>query len=272
MSLFLYEKILEFSREGRSAWLATVSAVEGSAPGTLGQKLLVPDAGECHGTIGGGEVEKRVVDRIRSEAVKVPVTWTFRLGDDVPGGIPTAMLCGGRMTVLVEPLQPPGRLYLFGGGHCGCALSDLASRIGFAVHVVDDRPEWANRDRHPSAVSVACVPYHEAAAMVNPPPDSFVVIMTHGHAHDETVLRQFLTREVRYLGMIGSSRKVAELLGRLKNEGIPEERLREVYSPIGFDIGSRTPDEIAVSIAAQLLAVRSGRKEISFTSNPLRKS
>lgn len=239
---------------GRPATLVTVIGVEGSVPTQLGARMLVEADGAC-GTIGGGELERRVVEAVQARDIARPERLRYDLGGN-PTGESTGMACGGGVEVLVEPLFAPDRLYIAGGGHCGVELSALARRVGFHVTVIDDRPAWASREKHPGAHAVVCVPYPEAGRQIGFSDRAYVVIMTHGHEHDEQVLRQCLRRPLRYLGMLGSEAKVRACFQRLRAEGYADEELGRVRAPVGLPIGSRTPAEIAVSIAAQLVAVR----------------
>ena len=268
----IYKRIAEAREKNLVLWLATVVSTEGSAPAGIGMKMIVYGDGTTVGTIGGGEIEMRVSRRILEERPGDTVKWIFDLAGrrPLPGGQKTAMKCGGTQEVLIEPLGPVDPLYIFGGGHCGMALSSIAARTGFSVTVIDDRPQWADRGKHPEAANVVCVPYGEILPHVEFGPGVSLVIMTHGHDHDEQLLKQLLGKKYRYLGMIGSGRKVGLVLKRLKTEGYGESELKRVFAPIGFPIGSHTPDEIAVSILAQLIAVKHGIREIKFISNPLR--
>jgi xanthine dehydrogenase accessory factor len=133
--------------------------------------------------------------------------------------------------------------------------------VGFHVTVYDDRSEWADPGRHPGADATICAPYKDVLSRIAWTPSHYAVIMTHGHACDEAVLELLLDRDLAYLGMMGSASKVAELFTRLRERGADAVRLARVHAPIGLPIRSRTPAEIAVSIAAQLVAVRNGAGE-----------
>ena len=146
-------------------------------------------------------------------------------------------------------------LVVFGGGHVGNIVVKCASLAGFRVTLVDDRPAYANADRTPEAKAIICAPFDEAIAQLHFNESTSVVIVTRGHKHDEHILEQIVTRDLRYVGMIGSRRKVAVTFGNLRERGVPEERLARVHAPVGLDIGAETPGEIAVSIVAELIAV-----------------
>lgn len=254
--------------DGSARCLATVIAAEGSSPGKPGFKMLVCADGTVSGTVGGGEAEQKVIAAALSDDANEVRTMRFELKGEPGKKDGTRMVCGGAMEVLLEPVGRTNRLYLLGGGHCGMALSALAAQCGFAVTVIDDRPEWAAKEKHPAA-RVVCAPYADAAQHINFSDNAFIVIMTHGHEHDEALLRGCIGRPHAYLGLIASKRKAGLFLERLEQDGIGKELLQTVYTPIGFDIGSDTPAEIAVSICAQLIAVRSGKTGIAFNANPL---
>lgn len=220
--------------------------------------MIVLADGSITGTIGGGELEKMVIEKVRAELPALAQKWIFDLGSPAGVEFKTAMVCGGVEEIFVEPLRSGTPLVIFGGGHCGVALSFLAAWAGFTVTVVDSREEWANARKHPAAARTVCMPYDNILSQIELRADSYIAIMTHGHMHDASVLRQLLVREWAYLGMIGSGKKVREQFEKLRREGVSEERLSHVSAPIGLPIGSHTPEEIAVSIVAQMIAVRSG--------------
>jgi xanthine dehydrogenase accessory factor len=166
-------------------------------------------------------------------------------------------------SVLVEPFTPKPRLIIFGGGHIAKPLCEFAARVGFAVTIIDDRPFFANTARFPEAEKVICESFEKCFEFINLNKSDFTAIITRGHRHDGTVLREVLKHELCYVGMIGSKRRVKGMMEELANEGFSEEKLSAVNSPIGLDIGAITPDEIAISIIAQLI----GYKNKAFTRN-----
>jgi len=258
----LQENIIELIhaaiRDNRKIWVATVISVEGSTPGKPGMKMVVFPDGTTAGTIGGGQMEKDVISEIREKRYSVLTKRRYEMsGDFGPKG---GMACGGEQEVIIEPFGASCPLYIVGAGHCAMELSALANRCGFAVTVIDDRPDWANRERHPRASTVVCQDYSDLGRHIAFSEEAFIVIMTHQHLHDEEALRACVRRDWRYLGMIGSRRKVGLLFDKLASEGVDRALLDRVRSPIGLDIGSETPAEIAVSITAQLIEVRNGKK------------
>jgi xanthine dehydrogenase accessory factor len=248
--------------------VATVISAEGSSPGKPGFKMLVYADGSIFGTVGGGEAEQRVIAAAMTNAEGVR-TMRFELKGQPDAKDGSRMICGGAMEILLEPVGKTHQLYILGGGHCGIALSHLAKLSGFHVTVIDDRPEWAAKDKHPDADKIVLSAYSEAVKHITFSDQAYIVIMTHGHDADELLLRDFVVRQYKYLGLIASKRKVGLFFERMEKDGISKGRLARLYTPIGFDIGSETPAEIAVSIAAQLIAVRNGKSEIKFNANPL---
>lgn len=240
----------------QASWLTTVVTVSGSTPARLGMKMIVFADGSIRGTIGGGDLERTVIEKVFAERPASEAKWEFDLGVNTGAQFSTAMACGGVEEILVEPLHAGVPLVIFGGGHCGGALSWLASWVGFDVTVYDNRAEWAAAEKHPGAGRTVCGPYDAILSTLALPADAYAVIMTHGHQHDGIVLRQLLGLPLKYIGMIGSAKKVQDLSKALQGEGIPLEQINRVHAPIGVPIGSHTPEEIAVSIVAEMIAER----------------
>jgi xanthine dehydrogenase accessory factor len=242
---------------GEDAALVTIVSTQGSTPQRVGARLLVYADGRTIGTIGGGCYENDAAGRAR-EAIRTRKAGVTRydLSDDVAGE--NGLICGGRMEVFIEPLDASPRLVIVGAGHVSQHVARMAADVGFRVHVLDDREAFANRDRFPSAdeVTVAGIAeFLQAAAL---PGSAFVVVVTRGHTHDLAAIRALAGRPLRYVGMIGSRAKVARIFEALRAEGAPPEWLDGVHAPIGLQIGAVTPEEIAVSIVAELVAVRRG--------------
>ena len=168
------------------------------------------------------------------------------------------MQCGGKMTVFLEPIVSRPPLFIFGAGHIGLALSKIGDMLGFSITVVDNRPEFANRERFPDVHRVIAKDYIEALGGLNFSPDACIVIVTYKHLHDQAILEQCVQKPFRYLGMIGSKSKVVKSLKSLKDKGVNKALLSRIHSPIGLNIGAQTPEEIAVAIAAEIIGVRSG--------------
>ena len=251
----IYEQIVELRQQGRRGAVATIVNVRGSIPSFETAKMLVRDDGSIVGTVGGGCVEAEVWQAAREvmESER-PRTLTFNLNQNPK--YDTGLVCGGTLEIFVEPVLPPASLYIFGAGHVAYNLSRTATGAGFEVTVVDDREAYANRERFPEAREVIAENYEQAMARIQPGETSFIVIVTRGHRDDMRVLRWAVETRARYIGMIGSKRKTITIFRELVKEGIPEQRFERVHAPVGLDIGAITPEEIAVAITAELIAVR----------------
>src|SRR6202020_1501006 len=251
----IYEQIVQLRREGRRGAVATIVNVRGSIPSFRTAKMLVRDDGSIVGTIGGGCVEADVWQAAREvmESEK-PRTLPFDLNQDPK--YDTGLVCGGTLEVFVEPPLPPALLYVFGAGHVAANLCQVATFAGFDVIVSDDRTSYATKERFPDAHEVHALDFEEATQKFEPNETSYIVIVTRGHRDDMRILRWAVQTRARYVGMIGSKRKVIEIFKTRQKEGIPEHLFDRVYAPVGLDIGAITPEEIAVSITAELIAKR----------------
>jgi xanthine dehydrogenase accessory factor len=251
----IYEKIVSLRREGRRAALATIVNVRGSIPSFATAKMLVCEDGQVLGTIGGGCVEADVWQAAR-EVIQSekPRTLSFNLNENPK--FDTGLVCGGSLEIFIEPILPPATLYIFGAGHVGLHVYRVARIAGFEVVVIDDRDTYANRERFPEAQEVHAGEFDSVVEELALPEGAFVVIATRGHREDMRVLRWAVNTRARYIGMIGSKRKVLTIYRELSNEGIPAERFDRVHAPVGLDIGATTPEEIAVAVVAELIAVR----------------
>jgi len=258
MNQEVFAAVAEALDRGEPAALVTIVSTTGSTPQRVGAKMLVFGDGRLVGTIGGGCYENDAFWKAR-EAItaRKPQLVHYELSDDFAQE--TGLVCGGQMDVYIEPIEPSPELYVIGAGHVGSQLATLAQAVGFHVHVVDDREKFANRDRFPSATEVVTEDIPAWLARTEIPPHAYVVIVTRGHTNDLEALRALAPRDLRYLGLIGSRAKVARIYDALQTDGLPAERLTRVHAPIGLDIGAVTPQEIAVSILAELIAVKHGK-------------
>jgi len=251
----IYEEIVKLRRAGRRGAVATIVNVRGSIPSFKTAKMLVRDDGSIAGTIGGGCVEAEVWQAAREvmESER-PRTLTFDLNNDPK--YDTGLVCGGTLEVFVEPVLPLAELYVFGAGHVAASLYRVAGMAGFDVTVIDDREAYASRERFPEAQEVIAEDFDKAMARLAPNESSYIVIVTRGHRDDMRVLRWAVQTRARYVGMIGSKRKTIGIFKELQKEGIPAHLFDRVHAPVGLDIGAITPEEIAVSITAELIATR----------------
>jgi len=251
----IYEQIVELRREGRRGAVATIVNVRGSIPSFRTAKMLVRDDGSIVGTIGGGCVEADVWQAAREVmSSEKPRTLTFDLNQDPK--YDTGLVCGGTLEVFIEPVLPPALLYVFGAGHVALSLCQTAAGAGFDVIVTDDRSSYATMERFPAAREVHAFDFDEAMEKLDPDESACIVIVTRGHRDDMRILRWAVQTRARYVGMIGSKRKVIQIFKTLEEEGLPAQLFDRVHAPIGLDIGAITPEEIAVAITAELIAVR----------------
>src|SRR5438105_5253078 len=251
----VYEEIVKLRQEGRRGAVATIVNVRGSIPSFKTAKMLVRDDGSIVGTIGGGCVEAEVWQAARDvmEQEK-PRSLTFNLNQNPK--YDTGLVCGGTLDIFIEPVLPVPVLYLFGAGHVALNLYKVAHNAGFDVIVVDDRETYANRERFPEAREIHAEDFDQSMAKLAPNESAYIVIVTRGHRDDMRVLRWAVQTPARYIGMIGSKRKVIAIFRELTQEGIPADLFKRVHAPVGLDIGAVTPEEIAVAISAELIAHR----------------
>jgi xanthine dehydrogenase accessory factor len=270
----LYEEIVSLRREGRRGALATIINVRGSIPSFNTAKMLVRDDGSIVGTIGGGCVEADVWQAAREvmESEK-PRTLTFNLNENPK--FDTGLVCGGTLEVYVEPVLPIPLLYLFGAGHVAHNVYKVARLAGFDVIVADDRDAYANRDRFPEAREIVAENFDQAMAKFDPNESAYIVIVTRGHRDDMRVLRWAVQTPARYVGMIGSKRKVITIYKELEAEGLDPALFTKVTAPIGLEIGAVTPEEIAVSVVAEIIAFKRGvdvlaiqKKHLTSSASP----
>jgi xanthine dehydrogenase accessory factor len=235
----------------------TVVRSNGSTPQRAGAKMLVFPDGRTIGTIGGGCYENDAFWKAREAlASGRSALLHYELNDDFAQE--NGLVCGGQMDVHIDPLEPTPRLFIIGAGHVGWHLGRLAIDAGFRVHVVDDREKFANAERFPGAEAVIAEPIPEWLHRTEIPASAYVVVVTRGHTHDLDAMRSLAARDLKYLGLIGSRAKVSRIFARLLEEGMPQECLGHIHAPIGLDIGAVTPAEIAISIMAELVAIRRG--------------
>ncbi len=258
----VFSDLLSAQKKAVPTVMVTVIEVKGSAPQKAGARMLVYSDGRISGTIGGGAIEKKAIEFALSTMLSTdPQFKQYKLEQDLE------MLCGGHMSLFFEPMSPPKPLYIFGAGHIGRALCRILEGAGFAVTIIDNRPEYADPDRIPAVSNILVKPYPEALGELVFTEQTSIVIVTHGHVHDREILEYCIQSPFHYLGMIGSRRKVKQTVQNLIEKGLSPELFYKLHSPIGLEIGGDTPTEIAVSIAAELIAVKNNVTEIQ-KSNP----
>lgn len=251
----VFEELVRLRRLGQKCALATIVEVRGSIPSYESAKLLVREDGSMTGTIGGGCVEAEVWNAAREVLeTERPKRLSFNLGQDA--AYDNGLICGGQLEVFVEPVVPVPHAFIFGAGHISKSLSKVATLAGFATVVVDDRESFANRDRFPEAEAVHAAEYEQVIPELHINESSYIIIVTRGHRDDMRVLRWAVQTKAGYVGMIGSKRKTIAIARELQKEGLAASLFERVHAPIGLDIGAVTPEEIAVAITAELIAVR----------------
>jgi xanthine dehydrogenase accessory factor len=238
-----------------------------SAPRDAGAKMLVASDGSITGTVGGGPLEGVVIHEARqllaSAAPSREMCFTLNAGSEAaeaPAEEDLGMKCGGEVTVFLDVIRPAARILLYGGGHVGERVAALAAQIGLSTVVVDDREEFASRERFPFATEVRRSELsHEPLGGISPRPCDFVVIVTRCHAVDEAVLEAALATKARYVGLIGSRRKIALILRNIaRRTGRDPREDERLHAPIGLRLGDKSPGEVALSILAEVVLIKSG--------------
>jgi xanthine dehydrogenase accessory factor len=251
----IFTEIVRLREKGEVSALASIVRVKGSTPRAEGSKMLVRQDGSILGSVGGGCLEASVweaaMEAIKSESVRV-LDFDLTGREDTPEGL----ICGGIMEVMIEPIVPQPTVYILGAGHIGFALAKLAKIAGFRVAVVDDRPAYANKERFPDADKIVVDDPVSAIPGLNLNRVSYVAIACRGHLEDQQALAAAIETPAGYIGMLGSKKKVKTVFANLKAEGVPDEALERIHAPIGIPIATDSPEEIAVSILAEMIDVR----------------
>lgn len=248
----LYARLAELARSERRFVVATVVETGGSSPQKAGAKLVLLDDGTLLGTVGGGAIEKQVLEA--AQALLAPNAPASRLLETQLTR-DLGMCCGGRMTVYLERHEPAAQLWLFGAGHVNRAVAALAADVGFRVTVIDEREEWLTAERFPRAARELEDPA-VAARRLHTGPRDLLAVATHDHALDEDVVFALGNRDAAFLGVIGSARKAIRLRERLTQRGLDATAVARMQCPMGLDIGAQSPEEIAVAVVGELIRVR----------------
>lgn len=258
MNQEVFGALTEALERGEEVALVTIVSSTGSTPQRVGAKMLVYSDGRTVGTIGGGCYENDAFWKAR-ESIKArkPINVKYELTDDIAEE--SGLICGGQMEVFIEPVEPSPDVYIFGAGHVGYCLARMAHDTGFRVHIIDDREKFADASKFQEGVDVVVDDMPTWLEQHRLPPTAYAVIVTRGHKHDIDALRALSRANLRYVGLIGSRAKVKRIYDALRGEGTTPEVLSRVHAPIGLDIGAITPPEIAVSILAELIAVKHGK-------------
>jgi xanthine dehydrogenase accessory factor len=252
--LEIYQELVNIISKGEQAVLATIISSHGSTPRKTGAKMLIKEDGSFVGTIGGGGTEHKIRQKV-SEVMKSgqPEIVHFDLsGKD--GAL--QMICGGQMDVFLEPILSSETLYLFGAGHTSQSTATIGKRLGFRVVVIDPRPEYNNNERFPDADVLIVEEFDSAFSKLSVDENSYLIIHTIGHIADEQCLQFAVDTKAKYIGMIGSRKKAIEVKEHLLQKGVPQPQLDRLHSPMGVDIAAESPDEIAISILAEIIKVK----------------
>ncbi len=250
----IYQALSEIEANNKSAALCTVVKSEGSTPRHVGSKMLVYPDGKFIGTVGGGDLEHRVLDEAWMAMTDGQPRFLHYNMSDPSRGDPG--VCGGQVEVFVEPILPPPLLVVIGAGHVGKAVAHLAKWLGFRVAVSDDRAEFCNAETIPDADAFYPVTMDNLPAHLKIDWRTYLVLTTRGANVDIAGLAPLLDSPAAYIGVIGSKRRWATTVKALKEKGVSDEKIKRVHSPMGLELQAETPEEIAVSIMAEVLMVR----------------
>ena len=261
----VWDTLARWHGEGRRIALLTVTETNGMTPRKQGARMLLAEDGETSGTVGGGALEQAALEGAREMFAtgEMQRTLHWHLTQEL------GMCCGGEMTIRIERVEAAPALVVFGAGYIGRSLALLALGCGFRVTVVDDRLDWADPARLPG-VRVVCRDVEEFVRATPPGPRDYAVVVTHEHALDQRLIEHLLHAPPRFLGMIGSLAKQRKFALRLRAKGFDDEAIARLRSPLGLAIGASTPEEIAVSVMAELVAARRGVEVGPAGAPPLR--
>ena len=247
----LLQALVEIEKNNGTGALCTIIKSKGSTPRHVTSKMLVYPDGHIIGTIGGGEVENRVIkEAIKAMDDKTPRLLAYNMADPERGD---PGVCGGQVEIYVEPIIPKPVLVVVGVGHVGKAVAHLAKWLGFIVAVTDDRPDFCNPRAVPEADEFYPLPLQELTSHLKITPWTYIVLTTRGMDVDVYGLPSLLDSNAGYIGVIGSKRRWATTIKKLLEDGVSSTLLEKVHSPIGLEIHAETPEEIAVSIMAEII-------------------
>ena len=255
----IIQEVVRAARGGAPVAVATVIRGPQTSRPAVGEKLLVRADRSRLGSLAGGELEEAIAADSHAALTRLPRKQVESLFYRADGARLDRLEAGANeFEVMIEVAERPATLLIVGGGHIGQSLASIASQVGFSVAVLDDREAFANAERFPTADRVICGDFAEELRRFPIDAHTYIVLVSRGHKQDELSLREVATSEAAYVGMIGSRRRVGAVLTHLTRAGLPQEALGRVHTPIGLDIGAETPEEIAVSIIAQIISVRRG--------------
>jgi len=263
----IYKLLASIQDKKTPAALISVIGTKGSTPRAVGAKMIVISDGTVHGSIGGSAVEALIIQ----EAMECISSGSYKkvmhnLNDLEKHD--TGMICGGKMEFFIEPINLTPQLFIFGGGHCGYPLARIAHQVGFQYTIIEDRTEYAKEDRFPDAKEIMIGNVEQIAKNLDTSERDFMAIVTRNHEMDYQTLRQIIKKPARYIGLIGSKSKKSQIFKKLEKDGFTQQDISQIHAPIGLDIGAETPEEIAISILAEMILVKNrslGQKEKSHS-------
>ncbi|MEY8415933.1 XdhC family protein [Tissierella praeacuta] len=246
------KKALEEIDNGKELAIATIIKSEGSTPRGLGTMMAVLEDGSIHGTIGGGAMERHIIE-LCIEAIKEGESKTIDLPLDADG---VDMICGGKVEVFIDVYKIKPKLLIIGGGHVGYAIYNIASLLSFDISIFEDREEFLTKERFPLAKELILGSIDERLRNYKIDNNTYIVIVSRGHKSDERALLEVINSNAKYIGVMGSKGKVMTMMDKIRNSGITEENINKIYAPIGLKISSGSPEEIAMSIMAEILLIK----------------
>lgn len=255
--LEVLREVLELKKQRKEVAVATITRSSGSAPRGVGTMMGVLSDGRIIGTIGGGALENHIID-LSLEALKTGESKSYDLNLDDEE---IKMICGGRVDVFIDVFKNRPKLMIFGGGHVGFAIYEQALLLDFDIAVFDDREEFLNKERFPFAEELVLGNIEESLEDYPIDDNTYIVVVTRGHKYDQAALEGVVDSDAKYIGAMGSKKKVIEMMENLKDKGFSTEKLNRIYAPIGLDIASQEPSEIAVSILGEILLIQNEGKE-----------
>jgi xanthine dehydrogenase accessory factor len=255
----IFEQLSRLLKAGKRAALCTVVIKVGSGPAELGRKILVADDGEVVGTIGGAELFERELKREALKAIDEGKSKSLEFsfyGGTKEGKSNTGLWCGGKMIVFVDVIEPRSKLVIVGSGHVALQTYLVVKLLGFEITVVDNNKDTMTKKRFPDAKFIFNKNFARALKEVKVDSNTSVVVLHGEPKYDLAAVRRFVGKQIAYLGLLGSAKKASKLKEILRRSGVPEKSLKKIHAPIGLDINAQTPEEIAVSIAAELIKER----------------
>ncbi len=251
----IMQELLRCLDQNSPVALATVVSTTGSTPGRAGAKMLIYEDGSIMGTVGGGCLEAAVIEEARQVIKnKEPLYTHYSLNQDEAAGL--GMACGGEVTVFIDSFISGPELVIIGAGHISQHLARIARMLDFHVTVIDDREDFANKERFPEADRLIAENIAEALEKLKVSENTYLAILSRGHKYDQVALEKVARSKAAYIGMIGSRNKIKTVFDNLKEKGLPSTCLEKVHAPIGLDLGGITPPEIALSITAEIVKIR----------------